>query len=121
MVMNNALVGNTETGATFMELFNGYNANINIVFYCLFIFFSLFMLQYILLKNKNDISMPKEINNSNKKEDCLVFYTERKSLFFNILLLFIKIGTSLALFGAFEGILFLYTHYLPANAYYLCS
>lgn len=119
-IMNVVLVGNVKIGITFIELFNAYNITINLVFYCVLSFLSLVVIEYILFKKIKVITMPKEKNKFNQKEgDSQDFYPY--SLFYNILFIFMKVGTSLAFFGVFEGVLFLYTHYLPANVYYLCS
>ena len=121
IMMNIVLVGNTKTGVSFNELFNGYNISIKLVFYSLLFFFSLILIEYILF-NSNKHIMIKDNHDYNQKEtNNQRVIIDFHSLFYTIVYIFIKVGTFVAFFGVFEGVLFMYTHYLPANIYSLCN
>ena len=44
------IVGDIEVGATFAEIFNGYNLNIKLVFYSLLIFIFFFTIFFLIIK-----------------------------------------------------------------------
>ena len=114
------IVGDIEVGATFAEIFNGYNLNIKLVFYSLLIFIFFFTMEYIFFNNKNKFNTVKDSfqYNQEKKGDGNFNY---KTLFYNILFIILKLSTSLAFFGVFEGSYSLFSYYIPANVYTVCS
>jgi len=124
-IISITLVGDIEVGATFAEIFNGYNLNIKLVFYSLLIFIFFFTIEYIIFNNKSKFNTLKDNSQYNcrsaiKMEPALGNF-DSKNLFYNILFIILKLTTSLAFFSVFEGSYYLFSYYIPANVYTVCS
>ena len=121
-IISITLVGDIEVGATFAEIFNGYNLNIKLVFYSLLIFIFFFTIEYIFFNNKSKFNTLKDNSQYNlKKMEPALGNFDSKNLFYNILFIILKLTTSLAFFSVFEGSYYLFSYYIPANVYTVCS
>jgi len=93
--------GNSES-ITLIEVINGYNACVKLVFYSLIILIITITIEYICYKKSSQIL--EKIGNTSK-------YT-----IYNITLVFVKVVSTLAFFSVFIGIIALYGYYLPSEA-----
>lgn len=95
---------------TFMKLFSKCNISIDLVFYSFVIAIISIVAQYILFFSKE-----KAVSKCNWP------YNSNKELFYNVLNIFLKIATSMAFFSLYQGVLFLFVHYIPGDVYDIYS
>lgn len=100
------IVAIDKIGLTFMELFNKCNNSIDLVFYSFVIAILSSVIQYLFLFNKEKIV-----------SKSALFIENKQYPFYNILIIFLKLVTSMALFGVFQGSLFLYVAFIPGDTY----
>ena len=108
------IVTKDKEGVTFIKLFSNCNFSIDLVFYSFVIAiisgpnkiedFITFVAQYILFLSKE-----KAVSKCNWP------YNSNKELFYNVLNISLKIVTSMAFFGLYQGALFV--HYIPGDTY----
>ena len=94
--------------ATFIQILTTLNMCTKLVFYSLTFILISVTIQYILYNNP---STKGKVNNS----------SHSSYLYYNITIIVLKIITSVALMCASQGILYLYTHYIPGDLHYLCT
>ena len=93
--------------ATFIQILTTLNICTKLVFYSLAFILISVTIQYILYNNP---STKGKVNNS----------SHSSYLYYNITIIVLKIITSVAFMCASQGILYLYTHYIPGDLHYLC-
>lgn len=98
-IMNMIIASNRDL--TFIELFSRCNNSIDLVFYSFIILIfsvvTLNILSSIKQKSVSEYTQPIDSNNG---------------IYFNILVIFIKLVASMAYVGVFQGVLFLYAHHI---------
>ena len=94
--------------ATFIQILTTLNMCTKLVFYSLAFILISVTIQYILYNNP---STKGKVNNS----------SHSSYLYYNITIIVLKIITSVAFMCASQGILYLYTHYIPGDLHYLCT
>ena len=103
-----SLIETDNKGMTFMKLFSKCNISIDLVFYSFVIIIISIVAQYILFLSKE-----KAVSK------CNWSYNSDKELFYNIMDISLKIVTSMAFFGLFQGALFV--HSIPGDTYNIYS
>lgn len=96
--MDIVLVSGKDENTTLMQVFNGYNTCIKLVFYSLILFVIFSRIQYVLSKK-----MDKQVLN--------------KDLSYKIIEIFLEISSSMMFFCVFQGILSLYGHYISGKVF----
>ena len=112
-----SMVAIEKTGLTFMELFNKCNNSIDLVFYSFVIAILSSVIHYILFYNKEKSVTNSALFLENKEYPRVAQIYDFYSGAQNILSIFFKLVTSTALFGVFQGSLFLFVAYIPGNTY----
>ena len=104
-------------GKKWLELFNKCNNSIDLVFYSFVIAILSSVIHYILFYNKEKSVTKSALFLENKEYPRVAQIYDFYSGAQNILSIFFKLVTSTALFGVFQGSLFLFVAYIPGNTY----
>jgi len=112
-ILGVVLVDNTTTNdIPFITMCEACNASVKLLFYSLLGVLISVTLQNIIFFFKKNVISP-DIHQPNLKAQNLEYYSPH--LFYNILVIYLKINTSIGIIGAFQGILYLFTHFIPLS------
>lgn len=114
-ILKVVLVDNDTTNdIPFIKMCEACNASTKLLFYSLLAVLISVTLQKTIYFFKKSVISPREaLLQPNLKEEKQDY--NNQYLFYNILVIFLQINTSIALIGAFHGILYLFTHYIPIS------
>ena len=112
-ILEIVLVDNATTNdIPFITMCEACNGCVKLLFYSLLGVLISVTLQNILFFFKKNVISP-DINQPNLEAQNLEYYSPY--LFYNIIVIYLKINTSIGIIGAFQAILYLFTHFIPLS------
>lgn len=97
---------------TVIQMFTNYNMCSKLVFYSLIFILIFFTIVYIISIIKKEVPIFELILSDKKKVEDSNY---NKYLFFNILIIVAKVAVSVAFVVAFQGFLYLFSHYISSD------
>lgn len=101
---------------TVLQMFTNYNMCSKLVFYSLIFILIFFTIVYIISIIKKEVPIFELILSDKKNVDDSNY---NKYLFFNILIIVAKVAVSVAFVVAFQGFLYLFSHYISSDLLHL--